>query len=266
MFIALAQLCSTPDIPQNLATCRRLLTQAVAHGAQWVLFPENAPYLGRDRDKLAVAQTLEGEMVTAFQEMAKTSGCWVTLGSFPEVSKSPDHTYNTQVQISPEGEICAVYRKIHLFDVTLPSGGELKESGSILPGEELVCTSLGPWQVGLSICYDLRFPELYRALVDKGAQVLTVPSAFTQETGQAHWHTLLRARAIENQCYVVAPNQWGEHLPGRVSYGQSVIIDPWGGRLACAAEGEGLAFATLDLEGLERVRRRMPCLGHRRLK
>lgn len=269
MLAGIIQLSSTRDIDDNLRRCRQLGEQALARGARWLLYPENAPFLGRDRDKLSIAEDLDGPMVAHFKALARDGSCWVSLGSFPERSPSPDHTLNTQLLISPEGEITATYRKMHLFDVELPGGGELRESASILAGDEIVAADLEhagqAWRVGLSICYDLRFPELYRRLLDEGAELLTVPSAFTLQTGHEHWHTLLRARAIENQCYVLAPNQWGHHFEGRASYGQSVAYDPWGRQLACAPERDCALVVELAREDLERTRRRMPCASHRKL-
>ena len=262
MRIAIAQVNATRDIDHNLARCADLAKRAADQGARWILFPENAPYLGRDRDKLAVAQPLDGSMVEAFQTLATTHKSWITLGSFPEVSPSPDHTYNTQVLIAPDGSVAAVYRKRFLFDIDLPGGPTLRESDSILPGDAFVVADVtdpddpsATYRVGLSICYDLRFPEHYRRLtLEHGAQVLTVPSAFTLETGRAHWHALLRARAIENQAYVLAPDQVGPHGQGRASFGGSVAYDPWGDCLACVPDGEGVIMAELSLERLAQVR------------
>ena len=269
MLAGIIQLSSTRDVARNLTKSRELAHEAISQGARWLLFPENAPYLGKDREKLEVAQSIEGSIVETYRTIAREGSCWVTLGSFPETSPSPDHTYNTQLLISPQGDIAAVYRKMHLFDVELPGGAKLQESASMLPGDELVVhrveTHVGEWDVGLSICYDLRFPELYRALRERGAQVLTVPSAFTLQTGHEHWHALLRARAIENQCYVLAPNQWGHHFDQRASYGQSVAYDPWGRQMACASERECAFVVELDMEYLEQVRERMPCWSHRKL-
>ena len=267
MIVALVQLTSTRDIDRNIAASTTLAQQALEQGAKWILFPENAPFLGADRDKLSIAEPIEGQMVDAYKQIAREGQCWVTLGSFPEKSPSPDHTYNTQLLISPNGDITSIYRKIHLFDVELPNGDTLHESGSILPGDKLVTAPVTidetTLTVGLSICYDLRFPELYRALtLQHGAQALTVPSAFTMPTGRAHWCALLRARAIENQAYVLAPNQYGHHAPKRESYGHSVIYDPWGQQLACAPDRECVITAEIDLSVLQDIRRRMPCQQH----
>lgn len=270
MKVALAQLSSRRDVDHNLATCRRLAEQAFADGADWLLFPENAPFLGRDREKLAVAEPIDGPIVDHFRALARDGDCWVTLGSFAEASDSPDRTHNTQLLIAPDGEVAAVYRKIHLFDVEVEGGRSFRESETIAPGDEPVTATIdaGAWGsriTGLTICYDLRFPELYRALSARGAEAVTVPSAFTLQTGRDHWHPLLQARAIENQCYVLAPNQWGHHFGDRASYGHSAIYDPWGRMLACAPDTEAVVTARLDFDYLADVRQRMPCLSHRRL-
>ncbi|MGM0556001.1 MAG: carbon-nitrogen hydrolase family protein [Myxococcota bacterium] len=269
MKVALAQLNSARDIDANLATCRRLAEQAADEGADWLLFPENAPFLGKDREKLDVAEPLDGPMIDAFRQMARDAELWLTVGSFPETSPSPDHTFNTQVLLSPTGETHSVYRKMHLFDVTVDAQRSYRESDTIKPGAETalatVATSDDTADVGQTICYDLRFPELYRDLVARGANVLTVPSAFTLQTGRDHWHALLRARAIENQAYVLAPDQWGTHFGDRASYGHSVVYDPWGQRLACAPDKVGIVTAELDFGYLRDVRQRMPSLEHRRL-
>lgn len=273
MIVGLIQQCSGLDIDHNLKRGRALAEDAKAQGATWLLYPENAPFLGKDRDKLSIAEPLDGPIVDHYRRIAQELDCFVTIGSVPERSPSPDHTYNTQVVINPAGELISVYRKIHLFDVALDDGTVLKESATILPGEDLVTHTI-PFEaeqreatVGLSICYDLRFPELYRRLtLEHGAQIITVPAAFTLQTGRFHWLALLRARAIENQVYILAPNQYGVHLPGRASFGQSVIIDPWGQTLAIAPERECASCAKLDLSYLDQVRERMPCGSHVRLK
>ncbi|QDG54257.1 carbon-nitrogen hydrolase family protein [Persicimonas caeni] len=269
MKVSLVQLCSTRALERNLTRCRQLAEQAAGEGADWILFPENAPFLGKDADKLAVAETIDGTIVDQFRAIARDTGCWVGLGSFPEISPDASRTYNTQVLLDPAGQTSAVYRKIHLFDVDVEGGRNYRESDSVAAGQSPVTATVaapdGDHTVGLSVCYDLRFPELYRKLVARGASVLTVPSAFTLQTGRDHWHPLLQARAIENQCYVLAPNQWGNHFGQRSSYGHSAIYDPWGRMLACAPEKECIVTAELDFEYLQDVRQRMPCLTHRRV-
>lgn len=267
MRCALIQLSSTKEIDHNLQVCRDLAEEARQTGARWILFPENAPFLGRDRDKIPIAENLDGPMVGAYRQMARDLDAWITVGSFPEKSPDPQRTYNTQVQINPDGSIAAVYRKIHLFDVALNEAVNFMESHSVFPGREVATAEIEEegrvHKVGLTICYDLRFPELYRALQKRGVQVLTVPSAFTLSTGHAHWHALIRARAIENQCYVLAPNQWGHHYGNRHSFGQSTIYDPWGRCVACASDRVGFVIAELDFDYLSEIRRAMPVLSHR---
>ncbi len=269
MKVSLIQLCSTRDLDANLATCRRMAEQAADDGADWILYPENAPFLGKDADKLAVAEPLDGSIVEHFRAIARDTGCWVTVGSVPERSPDPARTYNTQIMLDPRGETAAVYRKIHLFDVEVEGGRSYRESGSVARGDAVVCADIEvdghAHTVGLSVCYDLRFPELYRALATAGAEVLTVPSAFTLQTGRDHWHPLLQARAIENQAFVLAPDQWGHHFGKRSSYGHSAVYDPWGRMIACASDRECVVSVSLDFGYLQDVRQRMPCLSHRQL-
>ncbi len=267
MRAALVQLTSTRDIDDNLKRCSELAAQAMETDADWLLFPENAPFLGRDIEKLSVAESLDGEMVNHFRRMARELGVWITLGSFPEISPDPQRTYNTQVHLDPTGAIVDVYRKIHLFDVSIDDTVDFCESDSVHPGADVVSTRVGDdsHPVGMTICYDLRFPELYRALQTKSVEAITVPSAFTRSTGNAHWHALLRARAIENQAYILAPNQWGHHFGNRYSYGQSAIYDPWGRCVGCASDGERFVVAELDFDYVCEIRRSMPVLSHRRV-
>ena len=262
--VAVAQLCSTPDVDANLSVCRSLVDEAAGRGADWVMFPENAPFLGPEREKFAVAEGLDGPVVGAFVAMARERSVGILLGSTVEVSQHPGMTRNTSVLIDASGQVSAVYRKVHLFDVELPGGQTLFESETVEPGDALVCAPLGGLTLGMTVCYDLRFAEMYRKLAQAGAQVVCVPAAFTERTGRDHWEVLLRARAIENQCYVVAPNQWGHHCPGRDSYGRSMIIDPWGTVVAQVPDGVGVALAVLDGEKVAQVRRRMPCMSHAR--
>ncbi|HEY0714689.1 MAG TPA: carbon-nitrogen hydrolase family protein, partial [Polyangia bacterium] len=187
------------------------------------------------------------------------------LGGFPEkVENQPNRLGNTAVLLGPEGDVRATYRKVHLFDVEIPGGHRFCESDSVLPGDQPAVADT-PWGgLGLSICYDLRFPELYRRLVSAGARVIAVPAAFTRETGKDHWHVLLRARAIENQIYVFAPAQWGFHGGNRSSYGHAMVVDPWGVVLAECGERDGYALAPIDFAYLDKVRTTLPCLSHRR--
>lgn len=276
--VAAIQLTSTDDVARNLERCGQLVEQAAAAGAALIGLPENFAYLGGDRDhKLSIAETIEvgevrspgataGPILTAMQQAARKAGIWLLLGGFPE--KSPHNPYrirNTCLLLDPEGAITARYRKIHLFDVDVPGGMQFRESESIEPGAEVVVAAT-PWGgLGLSVCYDLRFPELYRAIAAQGARFCAVPSAFTLETGKDHWHVLLRARAIENQFHVFAPAQLGWHGGERRSYGHALIVDPWGVVLAECGNHEGFALATLDFAYQDQVRQSLPCLSHRKL-
>jgi len=194
-------------------------------------------------------------------------GIFLLLGSFPERADSGTKPYNASLLLGRDGEILAHYRKLHLFDVALPGKPPYRESQQVAPGADIVTAPLPgtPFIAGLAICYDLRFPELFRAQTGRGANLLLLPAAFTSTTGRDHWEVLLRARAIENLAYVVAPAQWGEHAPGRRSYGRSLIVDPWGLILAQAPDGEGMITARLDFARLERLRQELPALRHRRL-
>lgn len=265
MKVALVQMQSTPDVVANISAAAGFGKEASANGASWVLFPENVAYLGPDA--LSIAEHLEGPIVASFKALACDCSCYVTIGSFPEISDSGEKCYNTQLLISPRGEIVATYRKIHLFDVVLSPTEKYRESDKVLAGKSEISTLLSltgeSWMVGLTICYDLRFPELYRKLAERGSTVMVVPAAFTFTTGAAHWHTLLRARAIENQCYILAPNQVGVHYDNRRSYGNSVVYDPWGTAIATASDRPGICYAELDLAFVDEVRGRIPALNHR---
>jgi predicted amidohydrolase len=263
-------MCSTDDVAGNLARARALVLQAVTAGAGLVGLPENFAYLGGDRDhKLAVAESLDAEggpILTAMKAVAAETGAWLLLGGFPErIAGESARIGNTSVLLDAGGDVRARYRKMHLFDVEVPGGQSFRESDSIAAGPGAVLADT-PWgKLGLTICYDLRFPELYRALAAGGARMLAVPAAFTRETGKDHWHVLLRARAIENQAYVFAPAQWGFHGGKRASYGHALVVDPWGVVLAECGEHDGYALAEIDVSYQDSVRSKLPCLGHRRL-
>lgn len=268
MVAAVVQMNSTPDVAANLAAVDHLTAEAAGQGAELIALPEAFAFIGPDREKRGIVEPLpEGGAILAHcRSLARKHDCHLILGGFHEQSSDPEKSYNTCVHLDPDGEVVSCYRKIHLFDVDLADGTRLMESDRTLPGDttEITPTPFGP--LGLSVCYDLRFPELYRSLVDQGARVLTVPSAFTASTGHDHWHVLLRARAIECQCYLLAPAQWGLHHRSRTSYGHAMIVDPWGRIVAeCSAEGDGVSIATLDPKVLAEVRRSLPSLTHRRL-
>jgi predicted amidohydrolase len=267
MLAAVIQLSSQDDVAKNLARATVLIGEAARAGAQLVALPENFAYVGDDEGKLAVQERLDakGPVVSAIGAAAKENGVHVIAGGMPEVSEDPRKPYNASVLFDPRGGVVAAYRKVHLFDVDLPDGTSLKESDATTAGHEPVVTRVRDVPVGMTVCYDLRFPELFRALERRGARVITVPAAFTLTTGKDHWHVLLRARAIENQVFVLAPAQHGKHPRGRQTYGKSLIVDPWGDVLAQCGEGEGFAMARLDLGYQDRVRAALPCLAHRRL-
>lgn len=265
--VGAVQLQSIDNVSANLASCSELSAQAASEGAQLVVLPECFSFLGRrEGDKLAVAEALDGKgrVMSALRELATKHGIWIVGGGTPEVVPGDARrTYNTAIAIDPRGELVARYRKIHLFDVSIPGGAVLCESDSTARGDELVVVDIGGAPVGVSICYDIRFPELYRQLVkDMGAEVLLVPAAFTAHTGAAHWHLLLRARAIEDQAWVVAPAQAGRHNDKRESYGHTLVVDPWGTIVGERAEGPGVVMATLDGAEVAKRRTQMPCLSH----
>jgi len=259
-------MCSTDDVAANLKAARDLVGTAADAGASWVALPENFAFLRREGMAFPCAQGLNGEIVGAVRSLAREHRIWLLGGTFPEAA-SGGLVHNTSVLVDPKGEVSAVYRKIHLFDVDLSAqgGGAFRESATIAPGGEPVAAETPFGGVGLSVCYDLRFPELYRRLADAGVRFLAVPSAFARETGRDHWEVLLRARAIENQCFVVAPAQSGRHSPDRASHGRSLVIDPWGLVLGQAPDGPGTVVVDCDLAQQDRIRDALPALRHRRL-
>lgn len=275
---AVVQLCATPDVAANLATTAALVNQARAAGAEVILLPEAFAFLGPESSKVELLEALPdsvasdadaagftpGPILRHCQQLARQTGSHLILGGFHERAPVAGRSRNTCVHLDPSGRIRALYRKIHLFDVSLADGTQLRESARTEPGEEIVTTELPFGVLGLSICYDIRFPYLYQALVDRGAVALTAPSAFTATTGAAHWEVLLRARAIECQSYVLAPAQHGHHWGTRRSWGHSMIIDPWGRIVAECREGDGVAVADIDPAEIARVRQQLPSLEHRR--
>ena len=266
MRVAVVQLTSTDDLPANLEAARRAVGEAADRGAELVALPENFAYLRREGEPIPCAQALDGEIVGTLRELARRHRARIIGGTFPEAIPNDRRVYNTSVLISPAGEIEAVYRKIHLFDVDLGAeGGAYAESATIAPGKEVVVADTPIGAIGLSVCYDLRFPELYRAMADRGVHWIAVPSAFTPTTGKDHWEVLLRARAIENQAFVLAPAQCGRHSPERASHGRSLIVDPWGLVLAQAGDRPALITADCDPADLARARVAVPALRHRRI-
>jgi nitrilase len=266
MKIAALQMVSTPDVPRNLEAAAALIARAAVAGAQLAALPEYFCLMGRrDDDKLAVAEAPGGGPIQRFlSAQARQHGLWLVGGTLPLREAGHERVRNSCLVFAPDGREAARYDKMHLF--AFDNGQEQFDEGRVLEaGSAPVALQAGALRVGLSVCYDLRFPELYRMLMWPPCDVLCVPSAFTYTTGQAHWELLLRARAVENQCYVLAPAQGGTHENGRRTWGHSLIVDPWGEVLALQAEGEGLAVAEVDAARLASVRRQLPALAHRRL-
>lgn len=267
--VALVQCCATADVAANLTRLQSLVAEAAATGATLVALPEAFAFIGPERDKQRILEPLEatapGPILACCQALAREHGIELLLGGFHEQLPDDHRAGNTSVLLDASGAIISCYRKIHLFDVDLADGTRLMESRGTAPGERAVIVERDWGTLALTICYDLRFPALYQALVNQGAAVITVPSAFTHSTGTAHWHALLRARAIETQCFVLAPAQHGRHNDRRRSFGHSLIIDPWGEILAEGpAEGDAVISATLDLAQVSKVRAQMPVQDHRR--
>lgn len=243
------------------------IRRAANHGAKLVVTPENTNYLGPHREKVRLAEPLDGPVVAHFSALSKELGIHLLIGSINEKADDTKRCYNTSVLLGPDGSLISSYRKMHLFDVDVSDDVRFKESDTVVAGEAPVIAETPLGRIGMSICYDLRFPELYRALVDGGAEIITIPSAFTLTTGKDHWHPLIRARAIETQSWVIAPGQHGPHDDGglRESFGHSMIVNPWGQVVGMAPDGPGLALAEIDLERMREVRRSMPLCDHRRI-
>lgn len=265
--VAALQLTCTEDVEKNLLRVEELTREASADGASLIVLPENFEYLGPEDGKFAVAEALPegGPILRRMSALARETKSELILGGFIEKGADPRKARNACIHLGEDGKLRALYRKIHLFDVDLPDGTKLQESATVEPGSEVVVTDTRAGKLGLSVCYDLRFPELYRKHVDQGATLLTVPAAFTLTTGKDHWHVLLRARAIEAQCYVIAAAQYGHHFGTRRSYGHALISDPWGCIVSECSDGEGYAIAAIDQRLVERVRTALPSLRHRRL-
>ena len=261
--VACVQMTSRADVATNLERAETLVARAAATGADIVLLPEKWDVIGDHEQLLAGADTLDGGTVEAMRGWARTHGITLVGGSVSERREGREKLSNTCVVLDPQGEIAAVYRKIHLFDVEA-GGFVYRESDAEEPGDEPVVTEIEAWPVGLTVCYDIRFPELYRILALEGALLFTVPAHFTLYTGKDHWELLLRARAVENQCYVAAATQIGETIPGRQSYGRASIVDPWGIVLAQAPDEETVIAAELERARLEAIRARFPALASRR--
>jgi nitrilase len=266
--LALCQPQVRDRVAENLSRCAVLIDEAVKRKAQLIVLPENFAFMGPERQRVvhgeAVADATDGPIMAWARKQARKAGSWLLLGGIPERT-ALEKVYTTAVLLDDQGALRARYRKIHLFDVELEDGPVVRESDAVVAGERVVDAET-PWaRLGLSICYDLRFPELYRTLAARGAQLLCVPAAFTDVTGKAHWQVLLRARAVENLCFVAAANLTGVHFENRISYGHSMIVDPWGRILATLEEDEGVCSAEIKVSEVTRRRNVLPALTHRRL-
>jgi predicted amidohydrolase len=253
---------STSDRARNLDIAEAFAAEAAGRGADLIAFPENVAEVRAEGSAGSPGESLEGPTVLRFAGMAARHRAWVLAGTIALRIPRGRKKHNASILFAPDGSVAAVYRKMHLFDVAIPGRAVFRESRLIAAGDTPVVASTPLGILGLSVCYDLRFPELYRQLALAGATVLFVPSAFTAYTGRAHWTALLRARAIENLAYVVAPAQWGLHHAGRRSYGHTLVVDPWGKVIAERANGTGLVLARVDLTRLDRLRRELPVLTH----
>ncbi len=263
MTAAAIQMSSTPDKTENLEVAEALIREVANRGAEFVALPELWSCHGLDSAYRENAEPIPGPTTEFLGGLARELGIYLLGGSILEGSPASERLSNTSTFFTPDGGLSAIYRKIHLFDVKAPDR-EYLESAAIEPGDEVVVVKAGSSVVGLSVCYDVRFPELYRMLALRGAEILAVPAAFTLQTGKDHWELLLRARAVENQSFVIAPAQWGQKADGRRTYGRSMLIDPWGTILATCPDRDGFALATLDLEYLDRFREEFPSLANRR--
>lgn len=261
--VALLQMVSSADIKENLRGLEPFFSKARDDGAKLLVLPENFAYMGmKETDKLTIAEDYgDGEIQQTISQLAKCYGLWVIAGSIPLKAVSK-RVKSSCLVYDHHGASVARYDKIHLFDVRVSAEEAHQESLTIEPGNSVVVVDTPVGRVGLSICYDLRFPELYRQLVLKGAEILTVPSAFTAVTGRAHWEILLRARAIENLCYVLAPNQGGTHANGRHTYGHSMMVEPWGKIVGEQQDGTGLIVTDINLQRLRELRQQFPCNDH----
>lgn len=264
--IAVAQMRAGVDPDANARALITAINQAKAGGAAMLFTPEMSGLLDRDRKRAALNVVTESEdqVLAAVRDAARNTGVWVALGSLALRRDVSEKLANRSFVIDDTGEICARYDKLHLFDVDLPTGESWRESSAYVAGDAIALVDTPAGRLGLSVCYDVRFPALYTALSGAGATILAVPAAFTVPTGQAHWHTLLRARAIENACWVVAAAQSGRHEDGRDTYGHSLVIDPWGQVVLDMGDRVGVGFADIDLAAVEMARARVPVIAHRR--
>lgn len=263
---AAIQMTSQPDLDKNLKQAEDLIELAARQGAELVGLPENFAFLGLESDKVAIASEIDSKSEKFLITMAQKFQITLLGGGYPvPVADNPSKAYNTALMVAPNGQEVAKYQKVHLFDVDVPDGNTYQESSTVMAGNSFppIYTSDTLGNIGLSICYDVRFPELYRYLSQNGAEIIFIPAAFTAFTGKDHWQVLLQARAIENTCYVIAPAQTGNHYARRYTHGHAMIIDPWGVVLADAGEKQGVAIAEISPTRLKQVRQQMPSLQHR---
>lgn len=266
--VAAVQMASGPNVKANLEEAEKLIKTAVQQDAELVVLPENFAIMGlSEMDKVAIAETAgEGPIQRFLSQQASKHGVWIVGGTIPLESAVTGKVYSASLLYNDSGDVVARYDKIHLFDVVLEDSNEsYNESETIESGDDIVVVDTPFGKLGMAVCYDLRFPELFRAMADVGMEVCVLPSAFTSLTGRAHWESLLRARAIENLCYMVAPDQGGYHKSGRETYGDSMIIDPWGVVLNRLPHGTGVVVSDIDLEKLRKTRKNFPALQHKRL-
>lgn len=267
--MAAIQLCSTALVEENKQTIARLIEQAAQEGARLVVLPENMLLMGEtDQAKFAISESFgEGELQSFLAQLAKQYHVWMVAGTLPIKGDQSGKVRAASLLFDDQGRCVARYDKIHLFDVTVTSNEIYRESNTIAPGDQIVVHETPFGKIGMAVCYDLRFPELFRSLFLAGADIFVLPSAFTQKTGAAHWHVLTRARAIENTCYLIGAGQGGRHANGRETYGHSLIVDPWGELLAEADErSEAVVMAEVDLSRLQDIRAKLPMRSHVRLK
>jgi len=263
LHVAAVQMHSGADKQENIEQALELIARAASLGARFVALPEVWTYLGLMDGAWEVAEPIPGPTISRLAEAARAHDIYLHCGSVYERVEGEPRLYNTTVVLDPQGEIIAKYRKIHLFDVDIDGHVSFQESAVMAAGCELAVVEIEGVQVGLGICYDLRFPELFRLLALRGAELIVLPAAFTQFTGKDHWELLIRARAVENQLFMLAPNEWGRHPNGGVSYGRSMLVDPWGNVLAMASDGVGVINGICDLALMEKVRREVPSLANR---
>jgi len=263
--VAAIQMTSTKNKKINLEKARNFIQKAAEENAKVTVLPEMFNFTGGIQEKKENAEKIPGPTIDFLREIARNKGIYILCGSILEVAEEKEEKlYNTSVFLDEKGDIIAIYRKIHLFNVSLPDGSKFEEGKLTAPGREIVLADTSICRFGLSICYDLRFPELYRRLAKKGARVIFAPSAFTLQTGKDHWETLVRARAIENQVYLIAANQIGDDTFSKRSWGKSMIVDPWGTVLSKAPDRETVIFANIDLSYQEKIRKDFPSLSHMR--